>query len=345
MAHPLLIDGAQGEGGGQILRTTLALSAVTGVPVVVDNIRAGRKKPGLLRQHLTAARALREITGAAGSGMQLGSTTLTFAPGPARAGEYRFAVGSAGSAGLVFQTVLWPLLFANGASRVVFEGGTHNDMAPPYPFLEQVFLPQLYKMGARVTLRLERYGFYPAGGGRFVADIAPCQTLKPLTLLQRGPLLRRTATALCAELPARIGERELIVVRRDLGWRKNECQRRQVENSRGPGNVLMLRLEYQHCCEIVTGFGRRGTRAEQVAAAACREAERYIDSDAPVSSHLADQLIVPLALAGAGAFRTMALSPHTQTNIEVVAQLLGKRAAVVDDGPGVVRVVLAPGPN
>ncbi len=135
------IDGSFGEGGGQILRTALSLSLVTGRPIQIDNIRAGRERPGLLRQHLTAVLAAAEIGQAQVEGAVLGSTSIGFVPGPVKAGEYRFAVGSAGSGTLVFQTVLPALMLATGPSRLVIEGGTHNDAAPPFPFLERAFLP------------------------------------------------------------------------------------------------------------------------------------------------------------------------------------------------------------
>ena len=182
----LQIDGGQGEGGGQILRTSLSLSMVTGQPFMIDNIRAGRQRPGLLRQHLTAVEAAAAVSGAEVDGAELGSTRLTFRPGPVRAGEYRFAVGTAGSATLVFQTVLPALMLAGGASQLVLEGGTHNPAAPPFDYLERVFLPLLERMGPRVRVALERYGFYPAGGGKFMAEIAPVEKLSALALDARG---------------------------------------------------------------------------------------------------------------------------------------------------------------
>ena len=174
------IDGSFGEGRGQILRTSLSLSLLTGTPFRIDGIRAGREKPGLLRQHLTAVLAAAEVSEATVDGATLGSTSLTFTPGPVRAGEYKFAVGTAGSGTLVFQTVLPALMMANASSHVVIEGGTHNMAAPPYDFLARTFVPVVERMGPRLRLQLERYGFYPAGGGRFVAEIEPVRGLKPL---------------------------------------------------------------------------------------------------------------------------------------------------------------------
>src|SRR4051812_32951839 len=162
---PMIIDGSQGEGGGQILRSSLALAAITGTPVRLEKIRAGRAKPGLQKQHLAAVRAAARICNGRLEGDELQSRELTFHPQEPCAGEYHFAVGSAGSASLVLQTVLPPLLLAAGASKVVVEGGTHNPMAPPFEFLRDTFLPTLSRIGATVTLTLDRHGFYPAGGG------------------------------------------------------------------------------------------------------------------------------------------------------------------------------------
>ena len=172
MSSAVALDGRQGEGGGQILRSGLTLSAITGRPLKLDHIRGGRKRPGLMRQHLACVRALAEITGAEVSGDTLGSKELSFAPGPARAGKYRFAIGSAGSTGLVLQTVLVPLLLADGPSELVLEGGTHNSMAPPFNALKHSFVPLIEAMGGRVQLDLERAGFYPAGGGLSLIHIS-----------------------------------------------------------------------------------------------------------------------------------------------------------------------------
>src|SRR5262245_1101885 len=213
-----VIDGSQGEGGGQILRTALALSLVTGTPFRLEKIRAGRDRPGLLRQHLTAVTAAVEIGSATADGVALGSPELVFRPGPVRPGTYRFAVGTAGSAGLVLQTVLPPLLGAAGSSTIVVEGGTHNRHAPPFDFLDRAFLPLLARMGARVRATLDRPGFYPAGGGQLTVEVTPTPALAPLTLLERGAARRRRARAVVANLPAAIAHRELRVVRDQLGF-------------------------------------------------------------------------------------------------------------------------------
>lgn len=330
MGEAITIDGSRGEGGGQVLRTSLSLAALTGRRLEIANIRAGRKKPGLLRQHLACVRAIADITAAHVTGAELGSRALTLEPGPINPGNYRFAVGSAGSASLVFQTVLWPLLRADAPSRVRFEGGTHNPMAPPLDFLARVFARQLAAMGAEVALRHERYGFVPAGGGAFTAEITPCPLLAPLDLVDGGALAGRRAVALVARLPRHIAERELAVVADRLGIVDREVV--EVSTSPGPGNVLMIEVGRERVGELVTAFGRRGVRAEAVADHACAQVEAYLAHGAPVGEHLADQLVIPLALAGAGRFRTGALSLHARTNIDVVAEVLGVAFTVDVDG-------------
>jgi RNA 3'-terminal phosphate cyclase (ATP) len=326
--HPTVhIDGSQGEGGGQILRTALALGAITGTSVVIENIRAGRAKPGLMRQHLTAVRAAAEVCGGALTGDELGSRALSFTPGKVRPGDYRFPIATAGSACLVFQTVLWPLLFAGAPSHVVFEGGTYNPKAPPFDFLAVTLLPLLRRMGARVDARLERHGFYPAGGGRIAVDIAP-STLAPIELLDAGPVRAQRARALVANLSAKIARRELDVVRAGLGWPEDACRVESITDAPGAGNVLFLELERDGVTEVFTSVGERGRPAERVAEEAVDEARRYLAADAPVGEHLADQLVIPMALAGGGAYRTGPLTLHSRTNIDVVRRFLPVEIAV-----------------
>jgi RNA 3'-terminal phosphate cyclase (ATP) len=316
------IDGSKGEGGGQILRSALALSMVTGRPFQIEKIRAGRAKPGLMRQHLTAVLAAQKICEAEVGGAEIGSAALTFTPRAVRGGAYAFAVGTAGSCTLVLQTVLPALLQADAPSVVTLEGGTHNPYAPPFDFLAQSFLPLLGRMGATVTARLERAGFYPAGGGRMVVEIAPAPRLQPLELRVRGPILRQRARALVARLPAVIGERELKTLRELITLPEADCVVESVPDSLGPGNVLLLELASDGVTEVITGFGERDVPAEKVARNVAEEARAYLASDVPVGKRLADQLLIPLALAGGGGFRTLPLSRHTQTNMEIISRFL-----------------------
>ena len=315
------IDGSTGEGGGQILRTALSLSLVTGIPFQIENIRAGRKNSGLLRQHLTAVMAAAEIGSAKVEGASLGASSLVFIPGAVRGGEYRFAVGTAGSGTLVFQTILPALLLADTPTRVVIEGGTHNLAAPPFDFLDRAFLPLLRRMGAKVSLKLERYGFYPAGGGRFIAEIEPCRNLEPLQLGPRGEIRAKRATAIVANLPGRIAVREIEKV---TSMMELTAEGRIVDTklSPGPGNIVLIEIESDHLTEVFSGFGSLGVPAERIADEVVRDARAYLVSRAVAGEYLTDQLMLPLALAGGGSFTAVKISRHASTNRDVVSLFL-----------------------
>lgn len=319
----LTLDGSFGEGGGQILRTSLALSLLTRTAFRLERVRAGRARPGLMRQHLTAVEAAAAIGHARVVGAQVGSQLIEFHPGEVAGGDYRFSVGTSGSATLVFQTVLPALLGAAAPSRLVLEGGTHNPMAPTYEFLARVYLPLLGRMGARVSAELERPGFHPAGGGRFTAAIDPTP-LSRLDLRERGEIRARRATALVSALPLDIAHRELDTVRRRLGWEADCCAALEIDNAAGPGNVVQIEIESEHVTELFSGFGQRGVRAEIVAGRVAAEAADYLDAGVPVGCHLADQLLLPLALAGGGSFRTQAPTDHTTTQMTVIQRFLAR---------------------
>jgi RNA 3'-terminal phosphate cyclase (ATP) len=318
----ITIDGSQGEGGGQILRTSLALSLVTGQPFRMERIRARRQKPGLLKQHLTAAEAAKTVGCAEVMGASPGSQILEFKPGPTIPGSYRFAVGTAGSATLVLQTVLPALLTASGHSTLTLEGGTHNPMAPPFDFLEKCFVPLIHRMGPSVELELRRPGFFPAGGGRFHARIEPVKKLARFDLLERGTIRTRKAVVWNSRLPESVAERELAVVREELKWRAGECGVENVQHPVGPGNAVVLAFEAEHVTEVFTSFGERGRPAEEVSRAAVAAARTWSEANVPVDEHLADQLLIPMALAGGGSFRTTKLSLHTTTNAGVIQRFL-----------------------
>jgi len=324
------IDGSFGEGGGQILRSSLALSAITGKPFRIYNIRANRDKPGLRRQHLTAVRAAAEICNGRVGGDAVGSAELTFSPGPVTPGEYTFDIGTAGSTTLVLQTVLPPLLVANGPSRLTLIGGTHNPNCPPYDFLAKSFLPLIERMGPGVESTLERPGFYPAGGGRFTVAVRPA-ALRPIQLPDRGRLKRRLGRAVVANLPRSIALRELGVIARTLSFSDDELRAEEAA-AIGPGNVVMIEVESEAVTEVFTGFGSRGVRAEDVAREATDAAKRYLDGNVPVGDCLADQLLLPFAMAGGGSFRTLGPTRHTQTNIEVIRLFLDVRVSLRELG-------------
>lgn len=335
----LTIDGSFGEGGGQILRTALGLSLVTRTPFTIDRIRAGRENPGLQRQHLAAVKAAAEVGRADVKGAAIGSREVVFRPGKVEPGRYAFSVGSAGSATLVLQTVLPALLTASGPSTLALEGGTHNPWAPPYDFLEKAFLPLLNRMGPKVTAKLERRGFYPAGGGRAEIAIEPAARLAPLELLDRGPVRGVRATAIVASLSPEIARREL----RALGRKLELASTRVVEDrtSLGPGNAVLVEIESEHVTEVFTGFGEKRVSAEKVASLVGDEAKAYLDSGVPVGEHLADQLLLPFALAGAGAFVTTEPSKHATTNMDVIREFLGAKFAREPGPKGSWRVEVA----
>lgn len=337
----LELDGALGEGGGQVLRTALTLSAITGTPFRIHNIRAGRARPGLLRQHLTAAEAMAAICDAHLEGAVVGSTELAFRPGRIRGGDYRFTIGTAGSCTLVLQTVLPALWFADGPSRVDVSGGTHNKAAPPADFLQRVWHPLVARMGVRQHLKLVRHGFYPAGGGRVEVVVEPCGGLRPLLLSGRGELRRLGATAIVAGVPGAVAQRELAQTR--LGLPAVETGLRVLPELEGPGNALLIEVEHDAVTELFTGFGEKGRPAEVVAEAVVRETQAYLRSGAAVAEHLADQLLLPLALAGGGAFTTNVLSSHLRTNAVVIGRFLAVRVAIDEDGSGGGRVVVGTG--
>jgi len=318
----ITIDGSIGEGGGQILRTALGLSLVTGKPFRIEKIRAGRRKPGLLRQHLTAVEAAIQVGQAKASGNIIGSQELLFEPGQVTPGEYHFSIGTAGSATLVLQTVLPSLLTVHKASKLIIEGGTHNPYAPPFDFLNAVFIPILNQMGVTVDMTLHRFGFYPAGGGKIEININPSARLDPIDLLERGCLVHVQAKALVARLSKEIALRELDVIKKELLCKEEDLEWVEVKDSSGPGNTVIIEVRSEKVTEAFVGFGELGKSAETVAREATDMVKKYLQSNVPVGKFLADQLLIPLALAKGGSFKTLAPSQHTMTNIEIIRLFL-----------------------
>lgn len=333
----LTIDGSSGEGGGQILRSSLALAVITGRAFRMHHVRAGRPKPGLMRQHLTALQAAAAISGAALDGAAVGSTELVFRPGSVRPGSYAFSIGTAGSATLVLQTVLPALMLAPGESTLALEGGTHNPSSPPFDFLAKAFLPLVERMGPRVEVTLDRPGFYPAGGGRLRARVTPVAKLARLDLAERGAIRSQRACAMVASLPKSIADRELRVIARRFGWERGALEVAELDAAHGPGNALMIEIASEHVTELFTGFGERGVSAERVAERTADEARAYLDAGVPIGEHLADQLLLPMALAGGGSFRTLAPSSHARTQAEVIRTFLGVETRMTAETDGAWR--------
>jgi RNA 3'-terminal phosphate cyclase (ATP) len=342
------IDGSTGEGGGQILRTALSLSMCTGMPLKMAHIRAKRPKPGLMRQHLACVQAAQAVSGAHVQGAELGSQALVFEPGRVRAGKYQFAIGTAGSCTLVLQTVLPALMLAEGPSRLLLSGGTHNPMAPPYHFIERSFKPLLERMGVGIDLSLRRHGFYPAGGGEIeVTIVPPSSALLPFDLLDRGPQRESYAESLIPGLPGRVAARELDAVATAFAWTPAQLRTPPVRQNEGPGNALMITLCHEHVTEVFTSFGAKNRSAEQVAHEAIGQASAYMKATAALGPYLADQIALPLALAvhqsgQSAAYTCSELTAHARTNFEVLGKFLPVRMEILRDGSGWM-VRLSPG--
>ena len=331
------IDGSFGEGGGQILRTSLTLAALTGEEIVVTNIRAGRSKPGLRPQHLTAVRAVASICDAQVQGDELGSQRLIFKPGgPTKAGEYSFDVrdaargGSAGSAVLIAQTILLPLARAEGISRVTLRGGTHVAWSPPFHYFRDVFLPAVERVGVLAEASLQTWGWYPVGGGEINLTVRSAGQLLAVAWVDRGELKRVVGLAAVTNLPAHIPQRMADRSRKALSSEGIPCQVEALR-ARGPaaGAGIFLTAEYDHSAAGFSALGRRGKPAEKVAEEACAALLQHHQSGAAVDPHLADQLVLPLALAaGTSSFTTSQVTQHLMTNLDTVQRFMDVGAHV-----------------
>jgi RNA 3'-terminal phosphate cyclase (ATP) len=332
----IVINGSYGEGGGQVLRTSLTFSALLGKPVRIENIRAKRRNPGLQAQHLTGVRAIAQICDAELEGADLGSLTLTFRPRSSpRAGEYSFDVaearkgGSAGATSLVFQTLLLPLAFAPGLSCLTIRGGTHVAWSPPFQYLHHVYLPTLARMGLEASVEIERWGWYPIGAGEMTALIEGRKEsdFSGLDLVERGELKRLWGISATSNLPTHVGQRQKKRAEETLRKPGFDPRIEIVDApSPGQGTAVFLVAEYENTVSGFSSLGERGKPAEKVAEEACGEFLAYHQSGAGLDQHLADQLILPLALArGPSAFTTCEITQHLLTNVWVVEQFLDAR--------------------
>lgn len=331
------IDGSYGEGGGQILRTSVALAAVLGRPVRINNIRAGRPQPGLAAQHLTAVLAAADVCGARVQGAVRGSTELVFEPGGIRAGNYRWEVGTAGSVCLVAQTVLPPLLWAPGPSLVQISGGTNVPWSPSFEYLDRVFLPTLRAMGAQVYATRLRPGFYPKGGGVIHLEVSPmAEPLRALPWRERGELRALEAVSLVeARLPRHIINRQLSGALSALGVSDVRTVREHAE-ALSPGTMLLVVASFARGAGGFTALGERGKPAERVGAEAGRACAQFLTSSASVDQHLADQLALYAALAqGETCYVTERVTEHLRTNLWAVEQFLAASLRC-DEGTGTV---------
>jgi RNA 3'-terminal phosphate cyclase (ATP) len=354
----LTIDGSQGEGGGQIRRSSLALSILTGTPVRIENIRARREKPGLQPQHLMSVKAAGAICGALFKGAAIGSTSLYFEPKDVRAGKYHFTIGTAGATGLVLQTVHLPLaLRGEGPSEVVIDGGTHVPMSPCFHFLETTWAAYLRKMGFAIELEMVRPGFYPRGGGQIRAVIQPCREVKPLHLMTCPELTTASGfSAVAGGLPADIARRQARrlserlkrvdveshvrleewgeAAGEDGGKKRRTHEGRKLFQS--PGTIAAVTFLQAPVPTSFFAIGERGKPAESVADDAADEAIRFRESKCPVDPHSADQIVLPLAFAvGASEYRTSDVDKHLPTHIDILKLFLDREITL--EG-GIVRI-------
>ncbi|ENW07630.1 RNA 3'-terminal phosphate cyclase [Acinetobacter beijerinckii] len=321
MPATIQIDGSQGEGGGQILRTALALSMITGQAFELINIRAGRKKPGLMRQHLVCVQASQHISQAYVEGAELHNQRLYFAPQHVQNGKYQFQIGSAGSTTLVLQTLLPALLLQNEASELTISGGTHNPLAPTADFIEHCFLPALEILGIKVEFKLNKAGFFPIGAGEIQIKIQPWQHRNKLNLLDRGTLQSTEAFAAVLNLSeeAQIAQRELATLNKRL---KLDTHQQFHLNGISQGSTAYVKVEHQQHIQLFTALGEMRKSAEQIANHLAEQVKQYMESNAAVDEYLADQLLLPLALGQGGEFTAQCISEHTRTQAVMIEKFI-----------------------
>lgn len=336
MSDLLELDGAFGEGGGQILRTSLALSLITGRPFHLRNVRAGRAKPGLQPQHLMSVRAAATIGQAHTRGATRDSTDLVFEPGSVTPGKYTFPIGTAGATGLVLHTVYLPLAWHTaGPSTLTLTGGTHVQTSPIFDFLDTTWRSYLELIGLRVSLKLRHPGFYPRGGGVVEAHVQPCPQLRGLQLLERSPVTTISGISAVAGLPEDIARRQARRARNRLRDCRLTVDMREEVWEGGPGTVLTLVLDTQPVPTLFFGLGARGKPAERVADEAADQLLDYLTAaPAVLDAHSADQVVLPLALAEGPSELTVAkVTSHLTTNLAVIGRFL-ERELVCEGAEG-----------
>jgi RNA 3'-terminal phosphate cyclase (ATP) len=354
---PITLDGGQGEGGGQILRTALSLSAITGRPFRIDHIRENRLKPGLRPQHVAAARATALLTDALVTGYEVGSTCISFGPRrPVQPGTWTFDIGTAGSAPLLFQTLCWPLALAGAPSHATLLGGTHQDHAPSFHYLALVWAPAVARLGFQFDLSLQRAGFYPEGGGELTATIHPARAMPPIDLQHRGTWADAEVLSFVAGLDFSVADRQAERAERRMREAGVLCQVRSVQlptgSSRGSHVLVVASFEKTRSGHGATG--EQGRDAERTADAAVGAFARFLDGRAAIDSRLGDQLLLPAALVAAGLiarpagvasstlFTVSEITRHLTTNAEVVRAFLPVEVVVTGDEGGEGTVAVGP---
>ncbi|MEM7828094.1 MAG: RNA 3'-terminal phosphate cyclase [Candidatus Aenigmatarchaeota archaeon] len=342
------INGSYGEGGGQILRTALSLSCITGKPFRIFHIRKGREKPGLMPQHLTSIMAAKEISDAYVEGGYIGSTDLIFSPRKTKAGEYSFDIGTAGSTLLLLQTIIPPLLFSEHVSKISIKGGTHVPFSPCYDYIEKVFAPFLNSIGIRINLKIKSYGFYPKGGGFIEAEIYPADSISSVEIVERGRLIGIRGVSSVANLPLSIAERQRAsakaYLKEKLGdWVPIDIKTMDVP-SPAEGTFVFLLCESDNVLSGFSSLGRKGKSAERVGEEAASELTAYIRSDGALDPHLSDQIVIYLAMASSTSrFTTSSITDHLLTNLWTIGQFFKFKYSVEGqkDGPGLISITPA----
>ena len=349
MTTDIQIDGSMGEGGGQILRTALSLSMITGKPFEIHHIRANRRKPGLRPQHLTAINIAKKISQADTMGVYLDSTSVTFVPKTIRSGTYSVDIGTAGSASLVLQTILVPLGMANSASSVAVTGGTHVPWSPSFEYLKSIWSPFMKEIGYDFLLSLESSGFYPQGGGKITAVIRPNTIIKPLQKIQRGNLLTVTGISSIANLDESIASRQKITAlkilyEKDLGIDNKKIKIKSTHlPSRFKGTELFLKAEYENGLGGFSSLGQKGKPAEKVAEESVNSFLKFHKEGGAVDKYMADQLLLPLSLIkGNSQFSTGKISNHFQTNREIIIKFLPVKIIAFQKNNGKICISVEP---
>jgi RNA 3'-terminal phosphate cyclase (ATP) len=327
----LVIDGGLGEGGGQILRTCLALSLLTGKEFTLMDIRQGRKKPGLRAQHLNAVRLAEKIGNARVEGGEFGSTRLVFSPRPVETGKFACDIGTAGSTSLILQTVYLPLSFGEGPSKLSISGGTHVPFAPTFDYLKLHWMAYMKRIGFPLMLNLEQAGFYPEGGGQIQVIVNPIKELSGFTILRRGSLKQISGISAVANLDRRIAVRQRDQIMQLLGkkYPLNDIRIRNLpSHHKGTTICLVCQFEHSQCC--YTSLGEPGKPAEIVAQEVCDKIESFLSTQAVMDEHLSDQLLLPLSIAGVDShFTTVKITDHLRTNADVIKLFVDRKIDIV----------------
>ncbi len=342
------IDGSLGEGGGQILRTALSLSCLFNKPFRIFNIRKGRKKPGLMPQHLTCLMAAQLISNAKVTGDYQASTELTFSPQEVKGGDFFFDIGTAGSTSLVIQTLIPSLIFLKEKTTLILQGGTHVPFSPSFHYISEGFVPMVERLGIKIRLTIESYGFYPKGGGRIRAEIFPVKDAKPLRIMERGKILRLKGYSGVGNLPLSIADRQKNAALEKIYSQVPDLQCAvdiELIDVPGPGQgtFVFLRAESENSIAGFTSLGERGKKAETVGQEAAAEFLKYYFTDGALDQYLSDQIVLYLRMSREeSVFTTSCITQHLMTNLWVIGLFHEFKYSIEGEmgKPGMVKISL-----